>query len=518
MAVSDTPWSKFSAADYSVEQWHRACICHNHDGPPTSKDQCKLPVREPDGTLNRAGVHAAAAVLGGARGGIKISVSERIAATKMLAGYYKQLGEKPPTPKTSNSKAPAFLKYDDVSPSSHNKLAIVALPRQTDLAWAVGTEEKHATILFLGEDVSSDVTSLVEASVQELIRITNIRPFTETISSVASLGDGGARVWMIDSNAGLRSVRDSLLRMPSIRALYDIIEQHPNYTPHVTIGFPREGQTFLSDFEETQARIVKRVTFDRIALWRGENHDLVWRLPENTDDEAVAHAENMMHNFFEHHGIKGQRWGIRRRRGSDGTVEGGTKDESSDTSSGGGHGGEGSGKDHVSVDAQRFVKTQGKKQHQLSDREIKEANARAEAIKKYNEFFGPKPNAELALKVERLALEKRFKDLNAELHPSALARIQRLIKFSSPAFKAVLKAATSDAAKKNTKTLTDILKDAFEDGKTSKTRTRRPKGAPTSHATRVTAEHVGTHRNPVPVHNITSLDSAASPLALPRRS
>ena len=108
MAVSETPWSKFSAAGYSVEQWHRACIVHDHEGPATSKNQCKLPVREPDGTLNRAGVHAAAAALSGARGGVKLSVSERITSNRALVGHYKQLGEKPP-----KTKKPAFLMHDD---------------------------------------------------------------------------------------------------------------------------------------------------------------------------------------------------------------------------------------------------------------------------------------------------------------------------------------------------------------------------------------------------------------------
>lgn len=61
--VSDKPWGQIKESDYDLEQWHRACLIHLHDGPPTAKSQCKLPVREPDGTLNRNGVHAAAAAL-----------------------------------------------------------------------------------------------------------------------------------------------------------------------------------------------------------------------------------------------------------------------------------------------------------------------------------------------------------------------------------------------------------------------------------------------------------------------
>jgi hypothetical protein len=51
MPISNRPWSQFQESDYDLDQWHRACLIHLHDGPPTAKAQCKLPVREPDGTL-----------------------------------------------------------------------------------------------------------------------------------------------------------------------------------------------------------------------------------------------------------------------------------------------------------------------------------------------------------------------------------------------------------------------------------------------------------------------------------
>lgn len=94
--VSDKPWSRFSESDYSLEQWHRACLIHLHDGEPTAKDQCKLPVREPDGAVNRNGVHAAAAALAGARGGVKASPDEKRKAARALLRLYRELEEEPP--------------------------------------------------------------------------------------------------------------------------------------------------------------------------------------------------------------------------------------------------------------------------------------------------------------------------------------------------------------------------------------------------------------------------------------
>jgi hypothetical protein len=95
--ISETPWSAYSKSDYTLEQWHAACLIHIHDGEVTSKSECKLPVKTPDGVLNRNGVHAAAAALAGARGGLKnVSKEQREKAAAALRRYYSQLDEDPP--------------------------------------------------------------------------------------------------------------------------------------------------------------------------------------------------------------------------------------------------------------------------------------------------------------------------------------------------------------------------------------------------------------------------------------
>jgi len=95
-AVSDTPWSNFTQADYTPEQWRRACLIDTGQGATDSKDRYKLPVREPSGALNRGGVHAAAGGHGvGAVQGV--SPEKKRAAARALVGLYRgQLGEDPP--------------------------------------------------------------------------------------------------------------------------------------------------------------------------------------------------------------------------------------------------------------------------------------------------------------------------------------------------------------------------------------------------------------------------------------
>jgi hypothetical protein len=94
--VSERPWSDYSSSDYTLEQWHAACLIHLHDGTPTSKSECKVPVKTPDGALNRNGVHAAAAALAGARGGVNASPQQIAKAKRAVVRLYNQLSEDPP--------------------------------------------------------------------------------------------------------------------------------------------------------------------------------------------------------------------------------------------------------------------------------------------------------------------------------------------------------------------------------------------------------------------------------------
>lgn len=91
-SVSDKPWSDFTEADYSIEQWRKACLI-GPDSASESKADYKLPVREPSGTLNRNGVHAAASRIGQVSG---VSSEQKQAAAKKLVSLYKQLDEDPP--------------------------------------------------------------------------------------------------------------------------------------------------------------------------------------------------------------------------------------------------------------------------------------------------------------------------------------------------------------------------------------------------------------------------------------
>jgi hypothetical protein len=68
----------------------------NEAGEEKVKDKCKLPVKEPGGTYNRNGIHAAAGALAGARGGVQAPAAEKKKAARKLVRLYREMDEEPP--------------------------------------------------------------------------------------------------------------------------------------------------------------------------------------------------------------------------------------------------------------------------------------------------------------------------------------------------------------------------------------------------------------------------------------
>jgi uncharacterized protein len=94
-AVAEGAWNG-DASRFSDEQWRTSCLL-DMGGDGTAKERYKLPVREPDGTVSRNACHAAAAVLGGGRGGVKAPAAAIASAKRKLAALYTgTLDEKPP--------------------------------------------------------------------------------------------------------------------------------------------------------------------------------------------------------------------------------------------------------------------------------------------------------------------------------------------------------------------------------------------------------------------------------------
>lgn len=98
MPISNKPWSNISESDYKdAEEYCDACLIDlNESGEDKVKALCKLPVYEPNGALNRNAVHAAAAALAGARGGVDAPLEAKRKAARKLIALYRELEEEPP--------------------------------------------------------------------------------------------------------------------------------------------------------------------------------------------------------------------------------------------------------------------------------------------------------------------------------------------------------------------------------------------------------------------------------------
>lgn len=93
-AVTNKPWDG-SPSRFTDEQYQRSCLIDRGGDDPV-KQRCSLPVREPNGDVNRNAVHAAAAALAGGRGGVQASAEQKASAARKLIRLYGELDEDPP--------------------------------------------------------------------------------------------------------------------------------------------------------------------------------------------------------------------------------------------------------------------------------------------------------------------------------------------------------------------------------------------------------------------------------------
>ncbi len=96
MAISDAPWDGAASNYRDTNAYCAACLIDENESGDKTQDNCKLPVKTPDGAINRNAVHAAAAALAGGRGGVKASPASKKAAARKLVRLYGELKEPPP--------------------------------------------------------------------------------------------------------------------------------------------------------------------------------------------------------------------------------------------------------------------------------------------------------------------------------------------------------------------------------------------------------------------------------------
>lgn len=107
-SISHMPWDG-SSSRFTDEEWQRSCVLDRGSSYSTIKQRWALPIREPSGAINRAGVHAAAARISQ----VNASDMAKAAARRRLLAAYHTLGDEPPESVTSSAFVDLGIESDE---------------------------------------------------------------------------------------------------------------------------------------------------------------------------------------------------------------------------------------------------------------------------------------------------------------------------------------------------------------------------------------------------------------------
>lgn len=167
---------------------------------------------------------------------------------------------------TDTIPAPAPEQTDD---EPETGVVVVALPAATDPITAASSEQPgaHMTLVFLGDSTADAGTvgadALAAAVADWAAKIDG--PITEGVAGRATLGTDQADVVLIDA-ASFAEIRNGMAAADSgaIGTVTGHVTQFPVWTPHVTLGYP--------DTPAAADYAGESVTFDRLALWYGDDY------------------------------------------------------------------------------------------------------------------------------------------------------------------------------------------------------------------------------------------------------
>lgn len=192
---------------------------------------------------------------------------------------------------------------------------IVALPSADDKVNKISSEKgAHLTIAFLGETANLDLETIV-LFVQHAAA--QLSPFGLEVDYRGTLGPDNADVLFFKKDGWsfprISDFRGHLLQNDAISRAYASVEQYPEWTPHLTLGYPATP----AHKDESDYPGIHYVQFDRIAVWTGDSVGPEFRLKYEDDGMAVAMSDistvdrgrSAVDEMF-HYGVKGMKWGV----------------------------------------------------------------------------------------------------------------------------------------------------------------------------------------------------------------
>jgi 2'-5' RNA ligase len=194
-----------------------------------------------------------------------------------------------------------------------SNLVIVAIPASGDDVWQVSSERKpHMTICFLGDAETNPNVPKISSYVKE--QADRLAPFNLRVDHRGTLGVDEADVLFFADDIPWQVIdfRESLLADMNIRSAYNSVPQHTKWNAHLTLGYP-ETPAKPDNWDPMGTQYVQ---FDKIGVWfsdfGGIEIPLVDKSPQvSTIQPDVAWSE-AVENVLAHHGVKGQKWGVRK--------------------------------------------------------------------------------------------------------------------------------------------------------------------------------------------------------------
>lgn len=150
---------------------------------------------------------------------------------------------------------------------------VVLVPAESDLITAASSEPAHVTTIWFGdlaEMQSRDTPEFPQIDLDTLHQeVRNFAsdldgPVVVPVRERGTLGEDDADVVFLEPTDSLLALRDGLLANEQIGSAYNAVEQFPEWTPHVTLGYPDRPARGEYDADS--------VTFDRVSLWLGGEH------------------------------------------------------------------------------------------------------------------------------------------------------------------------------------------------------------------------------------------------------
>lgn len=298
---------------------------------------------------------------------------------------------------------------------------IVALPATDDKVNKLSSEKvAHLTIAYLGE--TSSLENMEEIVLFVRHAASQLSPFGLEVDYRDTLGPDDADVLFFKKDSWsfprISDFRAHLLKNDNIARAYASATQYPEWTPHLTMGYPETP----AHEDEADYPGIHYVQFDRIAIWTGDSEGPEFRLKyEEHGMEAAMHSDistaergqAAVAELF-HYGKKGMKWGVTTvDKAAKPTV---LKEKKALRNA----------KD-VTVTQRKagtYVKAKGGKRQVASDDAVKAQAGRQKAKKSTTDSL---TNDELRATIDRMRLEQEFSKLDKKVSRRGNSFVKNLL-------------------------------------------------------------------------------------------